>query len=175
MAKMRQWVDLNTGEILDYSLVAVARRVPNGFAEGWLAMSQGALDMLASSNLRGDDLRVLLALLGRLDFENLIQLEQADIADRLGMHRPHVNRSIKRLVALGCLLEGPKIGRSRTYRLNPNYGWKGSGKEHQKALRAHEKAAAAGLKVHRGGKAKEITDAELRAKLEAEGQTRLID
>ncbi len=39
-----------------------------------------------------------------------------------------------------------------TYRLNPNYGGRGSGKEHQKALRTHEKAAAAGLKVHKGGK-----------------------
>ena len=101
------------------------RKIPNGLAAGWIAMAQNALDMLATSNLRGDDLRVLLALLGRLDFENLIQLEQADIAERLGMQRPHVNRSIKRLVTLGALLESPKIGRSRTYKLNPVYGLEG--------------------------------------------------
>ena len=108
-----------TGEILPHVLVAMQRKIPNGLAAGWIAMAQNALDMLATSNLRGDDLRVLLALLGRLDFENLIQLEQADIAERLGMQRPHVNRSIKRLVTLGALLESPKIGRSRTYKLNP--------------------------------------------------------
>jgi biotin operon repressor len=117
-------------------------------------MAQGAMEMLAASDLRGDDLRVLLLLMARLDFENLIQVEQTAIAEKLGMHKQSVNRSIKRLVDLGCLLEGPKIGRSRTYRLNPAYGWKGSGKGHQKALRTQEKAAAAGLKVHEGGKKK---------------------
>jgi predicted transcriptional regulator len=146
-------VDLDTGEILDYSLVAVQKKVPIGFA-GWMAMALEALDMLASSDLRGDDLRVLLALLGRLDFENLIQIEQTAIAKRLGMKQPHVSRSIKRLIATGCLLEGPKIGRSRTYRLNPAYGWRGSAKNHQKALRALERrAATAGISVVIGGKA----------------------
>jgi predicted transcriptional regulator len=149
-------VDLDTGEILEYSLVAVQKRIPIGFAGGWMAMALEALDMLASSDLRGDDLRVLLALLGRLDFENLIQIEQTAIAKRLGMKRQNVGRSIKRLIATGCLLEGPKIGRSRTYRLNPAYGWRGSAKNHQKALRASERAAMAakaGISVVMGGKA----------------------
>lgn len=168
-------VDLDTGEILEYSLVAMQRKIPNGFAGGWLAMAQHALELIATSNLRGDDLKVLFFLLARLDFENLIQLEQVSIAEKLGMQKQNVSRSIKRLVDLGCLLEGPKIGRSRTYRLNPNYGWKGSGKEHHKALRAQEKAKAAGLTIHKGGKASEATDAALRAELEAKGQTRLID
>ena len=168
-------VDMETGEILDYSLVAVQRKIPNGFAGGWLAMAQGALKMLAASDLRGDDLRVLLQLLAMLDFENLIQLEQAAIAADLGMHKQHVSRSIKRLIATGCLLEGPKIGRSRTYRLNPAYGWKGSGAGHQKALRTAEKAKAAGFRVHKGGKASAATDEALRTELEADGQGRLID
>lgn len=168
-------VDLDTGEILEYSLVAMQRKVPNGFAGGWVAMALEPLEMLAASDLRGDDLRVLLALLGRLDFENLIQIEQTAIAEKLGMQKQHFSRSIKRLIAQGCLLQGPKIGRSRTYRLNPAYGWRGSGKEHQKALRAAEKAAKAGLTIHKGGKRAEGTDADLRAELERDGQTRLID
>lgn len=168
-------VDLDTGEILEYSLVAMQRKIPNGFAGGWLAMAQNALELLATSDLRGDDLRVLLFLLGRLDFENLIQIEQVAISERLGIQKPHVSRSMKRLLTLGCLLEGPKIGRSRTYRLNPNYGWKGSGKEHHKALRTAQKAKDAGFTVHKGGKVSEATDAALRDELEAKGQTRLID
>lgn len=146
-------VDLDTGEILDYSLVAMQRKIPNGFREGWIAMAQGAMEMLATSDLRGDDLRVLLLLMARLDFENLTNVPQVDIAEKLGMKAPNVNRSIKRLIELGCLLEGPRVRHHRTYRLNPNYGWKGSSKEHHKALRAHDRAAAAGLKVHEGGKA----------------------
>ena len=157
-------IDLETGEILPHVLVAVRQgKIPNGFREGWVAMAQGAMRMLATiKNL--DDHRVLWALLARLDFENLTNVPQVEIAEELGMQRSHVNRSIKRLIEQGCLLEGPRVGRNRTYRLNPNYGWKGSGKEHQKALRTHEKAAAAGLKVHKGGKAKESTVAEIRAK-----------
>ena len=37
-----------------------------------------------------------------------------------------------------CFLEGPKIGVSRSYRLNPNYGWKGSGKNHKQALKEYQ-------------------------------------
>jgi DNA-binding IclR family transcriptional regulator len=85
--------------------------------------------------------------MARLDFDNLVSLEQTVVAEKLGMHKQSVNRSIKRLVELGCLLEGPKIGRSRTYRLNPSYGWKGSSKNHHETLRTDEKARMAGFPV----------------------------
>ena len=35
------------------------------------------------------------------------------------MNRHNVNRSIKKLIELGVILEGVKIGISRSYRLNP--------------------------------------------------------
>ena len=50
------------------------------------------------------------------------------------MHRQHVQRSIKRLIQLGIILEGVKIGISRSYRLNPSFGWKGSAKGHREAF-----------------------------------------
>ena len=40
------------------------------------------------------------------------------------MNRHNVNRSIKKLIELGVILGGVKIGISRSYRLNPNFGWK---------------------------------------------------
>ncbi len=145
-------IDLDTSEVMDYALVAMQRKIPNGFISGWIAMAQDALSKMAKEIKSLDDFRVRDALLARLDFENYIQVVQVDIAKDLGMHKENVNRSIKRLLELGILLEGPKIGRSRTYRLNPNYGWKGSGKNHQKAIKAHDKAIAAGLKIHEGGR-----------------------
>ena len=66
--------------------------------------------MLAQSNLTGNDMKVMWAMLARLDYENLIQV-----------------------------LEGVKIGVSRSYRLNPNFGWKGSAKGHREALHEHLK------------------------------------
>jgi predicted transcriptional regulator len=125
------------------------------FAAGWIAMAQGAMVELAMNIKNVDDWRVLSMLLGFLDFENLIQVEQTGLAEKLGMQKQNVNRSIKRLVDLGCLLEGPKISRSRTYRLNPTYGWKGTGKNHQKALRTADKAKAKGFSVVKGGQHQE--------------------
>ena len=77
--------------------------------------------------------------LARLDYENLIQVNQAEVAEQVGMNRHNVNRSIKKLIELGVVLEGVKIGVSRSYRLNPNFGWKGSAKGHREALHEHLK------------------------------------
>ena len=81
-------------------------------------------EILAQSDLGANDFKVLMKLLSVLDYENLIQVSQADIARELDMHRQHVQRSIKRLIQLGIILEGVKIGISRSYRLNPSFGWK---------------------------------------------------
>jgi len=157
MAKQRELgsVDLETGEILPHVLVAMQQKIPNGFAEGWVAMAQEPMVELAVNIKSVDDWRVLSVLLGYLDFENHIRIEQTAVAEKLGMHRQNVNKAIKRLLALGVVVEGPKVGRSRTYRLNPAYGWKGSSANHQKALRTAEKAKAAGLSVVKGGQHQE--------------------
>jgi len=152
MHKKISSVDLETGEILDYALVAVQKKRRNDFRR-WAAMDLDAIDEVSESDfLRGDDFRVLLKLIARLDFENLINIVQADIAKQLKMQPSHVNRSIKRLIEIGIILEGPKIGRSRTYRLNPNYAWRGSAKNHKAAKDAHRKAELAGLQIIEGGR-----------------------
>ena len=66
-------------------------------------------------------------------------MNQAEIARDLGMQRQNVQRSIKRLMELGVILEGVKIGVSRSYRLNPSFGWKGSAKGHRRFLHEHLK------------------------------------
>ena len=93
-------------------------------------MAQDAMMMLAQSNLTGNDMKVMWAMLARLDYENLIQVNHR--GGRRNRHEPpHVNRSIKKLIEMGLVLEGVKIGISRSYRLNPNFGWKGSAKGHR--------------------------------------------
>ena len=102
-------------------------------------MAQNGAEILAQSDLGANDFKVLMKLLSVLDYENLIQVSQADIARELDMHRQHVQRSIKQLIQLGIILEGVKIGISRSYRLNPSFGWKGSAKGHREALHEHLK------------------------------------
>ena len=55
------------------------------------------------------------------------------------MNRHNVNRSIKKLIELGVVLEGVKIGVSRSYRLNLTSVGKGSAKGHREALHEHLK------------------------------------
>ena len=59
-------------------------------------------------------MKVMWAMLARLDYENLIQVNQAEVAEEIGMNRHNVNRSIKKLIEMGLVLEGVKIGISRS-------------------------------------------------------------
>ena len=145
MSRRVTQVDDSTGEVLGSFVAVVQPKRKNGFNDGWFAMAQDALKLLRTAGLTGRDYDVLFALLERLDFENLIQVSQAELADDCGMQRSHVNRSISKLIDLGCLLEGPKIGRSRSFRLNPRFGWRGSAKGHQQALKARMRASGLSL------------------------------
>jgi len=139
-------VDADTGEVLEGAVLGMFYpKRQNGFGKGWVAMSQNAMTELARADLGAQELRVLLAVLGRLDFENYLLLSIADLAKEIGMQRPNVSSSITKLEGLGVLTRGPKAGRSSTFRLNPSFGWKGSASNHQKALR--DRMRAAGLSV----------------------------
>lgn len=137
-------VDADTGEFLG-GFVAVIRPKQRSSFERHFTMNQAALKLLAI-NLNGEQFKVLMMLLADLDYENYIQVAQADIAEALSMQKTHVSRAVKGLIELGVMLEGPKIGRSKTYRLNPQFGWKGTVTNHKKALKN-------GLSVIQGGKA----------------------
>ena len=50
-------------------------------------MAQEAMMMLAQSNLTGNDMKVMWAMLARLDYENLIQVNQAEVSEQVGMNR----------------------------------------------------------------------------------------
>lgn len=144
-------VDLSTGELMEggqLALVFPKRR--NGFqVGGWIAMSQGPMIELAKSDIGTEGFRVMLIILANIDFENWIQINQSDLAKQLGMKRQNFSRAVAKLVEIGALLEGPKVGRSKVYRLSPSYGWKGSAKGHHEALR--ERMRARGLSLVENG------------------------
>lgn len=133
-------INLDTGEILEnVRFAAIPAKKVNGFERNWFAMSQNASVFIAlSEELSGVDLRVLYLLYGWLDYENLIAINQSELAKIMKMGRNNFNRSIKNLVANGILIEGAKLGVNRSYMLNPHLGWKGSGKNHKAALKEHK-------------------------------------
>lgn len=142
MAQLRVGqVDLATGEILEGAALAVVYpKRKNGFQTGWVAVAQDPMLELAKANLGGEANRVLFYVLAKLDFENWINLNQSAGADEIEMKRPNFARGLKKLVEIGVVLPGPKVGRNATFRLNPSYGWKGSAKSHNEALQARMRA-----------------------------------
>lgn len=151
--------------------ILVQPKRKNGFVDGWVAMSQQALSMIARDRDLGlDAQRVLIDLMGRLDFANYLLVNQREISSELGMHPPNVSKAISLLTSKGILIKGPKAGRSLTFRLNPEYGWKGSAKSHQEAL-AERRRAAGITGVIQGGKGRKsgaaaLSDEDLVAELQ---------
>lgn len=128
-----QLTDTTTGEFLNIAIFQP--KTPHPYRkEGFIQMSQGALLELAKSDLTGEDLKVLFALLAQLDFENFVQAHQQDISEQTGIRQPNVARSIKHLCDHGVILKGPKVGRSNTYRLSPTFGFKGKSKNYGKMM-----------------------------------------
>jgi len=149
--------DPDTGEEFDGFVAYVAPKRKHGFGQRWLSMAQDATRVLAlSDELNGNDLKVFLFLTSMVDFENQLLVNQAEVARQMGKKYQHINRSIKRLVELGVLLEGQRIGVSRSYRFNPEFGWKGSTKNHVTALKdeRERRMKAAGITgvIDGGGK-----------------------
>jgi hypothetical protein len=149
-------IDLDTGEILEATLALHYPKRRNGFVTGWVAMAQEPMMKLAQADLGDQARRVLFALLAKLDFENYLAVNAAELGRALGMARPHVSRAIARLMVEGVLLQGPRVQNRGTYTLNPRYGWKGSARGHQEALQARMRAA--GLSVVDGGPPEAVDD-----------------
>jgi biotin operon repressor len=142
-------VDAETGEVLSGSFVYMElKRNKNYFREGWLAMAQTAAELFAKhrKELGEEGFAVLFMLIARLDFENHILVNQAELGREIGMLRQNVQLAVKRLIELGAIIEGPKKGQSRSYKLNPEFGWKGTAQNHVKAVADHKKRMkAAGI------------------------------
>ena len=132
------------GEIVG-GFVAVIRPKQKSAFQRHFTMNQDALRILAKE-LTGEQFKVLMLMLADLDYENFIQIAQADIADTLEMQKTNVSRAVRALLDVGVIFEGPKVGRSKTYRLNEQFGWKGTASNHKKALKN-------GLSVIQGGRA----------------------
>lgn len=131
------------GEVVG-GFVAVIRPKQKSSFQRHFTMNQDALKILAKE-LTGEQFKVLMLMLSDLDYENFIQIAQADIAETLEMQKTNVSRAVRALLDVGVIFEGPKVGRSKTYRLNEQFGWKGTVANHKKALRN-------GLSVIQGGR-----------------------
>ena len=93
--------DPQTGEVEDGKLMWVPHKTRSQFGSDWFQMAQDTLRMInAHRNELGlEGIVVFNALMARLDFENFIQVSQADIASELRHATSNVSRAMKRLDA----------------------------------------------------------------------------
>lgn len=144
MQKYVEQIDQQTGEVMQGCMVYIPYRPK--LTERWFMAFQDAFEEIAKDpELTLEPKNVLFYLYSKLDFENFIQQSQADIAEGLGTKKQQVSRAMKLLISKQIVIEGPKVGRSKCYRLNPNYGWKGKVKNLQEVRREQ-------LQVIKGGK-----------------------
>ncbi len=128
-------VDGHTGEVQEGALCWVPKRALHPYGDRWMMLHQDKSRELAQDpNLKGNDFRVYLYLFSVIDYENFIQVSQAELSRELGINRPNVSRAFARLIKHGVVIAGPKVGNIKTYRLNSEYGYKGKVTQLQKAM-----------------------------------------
>lgn len=138
-----------TGEVLDRLPVYCPKKVKSFFSdEGFLFVANNALVMLSDSDLDGVTIKVLLRLISTMEMENLIAVNQSELAEMMGIAKSQFSRSMKTLIEHEIILENPnKVGRFKTYQLNPKYAWRGSTKNHIEAIESYEDDRARNTKV----------------------------
>ena len=143
--KIKGYVD-ESGEIHEGVVpVLCGVKTHSPYGDRWMQTNQDFLIELAKRRDIGIEVfRVFLFLNARLDFENIIQVPQVEIARELEMSKQSVNRAIKKLENLGIIIRGPSQVTS-SWRLNPNAGWKGNIHNLRQAQRDHLTIIQGGL------------------------------
>ncbi len=110
------------------------------YKKDWLAMFQESLQLIAADKeVNGYALRVFIALLSELDFQNYICIPQSKIAKIIGIARQDVTRAINTLINKQIIFKEQGIGNTKAYKLNPNIGWKGDVADFHKESRKYPK------------------------------------
>ncbi|MBR5914145.1 MAG: GIY-YIG nuclease family protein [Selenomonadaceae bacterium] len=99
---------------------------PKNLGKGWIAVYQEVISKIADLNLPNEQYRVFLKLLSKTDFENYLTISQTELSKELGMKQPNIAKAIKGLCEQNIIIEGPRIGLNKSYRLNPYIAHKGS-------------------------------------------------
>ena len=76
----------------------------------------------------GNDLRVFLAILANLGYENTLNISQQQLADQLHIDRSATGKSIKKLISKGYLQVIDTVGRQNIYQFNPNVAFRSRAK-----------------------------------------------
>ncbi len=90
--------------------------------------SDEALGLAIDKQLSGTDFRVLLAIIGNLGYENIVNISQQELEKQLSVTQANISKSIKKLISKGYLQVIDTIGRRNIYMLNPNVAFRSRAK-----------------------------------------------
>ena len=120
-------VDDETGEIKSYYELQT-----KSLGKDWVAVYQEPALWLAQQKLTGEQYSVLFYLFNKLNFDNYLRISQKYISETLDMKQQNVSRAIRALNKLHVIVEGPRAGLNKTYRLNPYIAHKGKNRKGDK-------------------------------------------
>lgn len=124
-------IDRETGEKVEGGVPVLVRGKVRWYDKEYMLMFQESVDKLAEDpDMTGEAWRVLMKMVAKLGMKNWVHVEQKTIAEELKMQKSHVSRAVKKLLEKKIIEEGPRIGKSKSYRLSVDLGWKGPGKEY---------------------------------------------
>lgn len=151
--------DNKTGEVLDRLPIYCPKKLHSSFStRGFSSVAHDALIMLAESDLDGVTIKVLIRLIASMGMENLIAVNQSELAKGMGLHKSNFSKAVRTLLEREIIIENSeKIGRTKTYRLNPNYAWRGSTKNHIEAIENYEDNRTKSTKVSKTVEAGNVT------------------
>jgi Firmicute plasmid replication protein (RepL) len=127
--RMARIVDVFSGEQLD-GVPYLVKPKKRYYEKEYALMFLLDLERLAKDrNFSFREIRVLLFMISKVGLKNQIILEQKEIAQELGIHPTTVCKIIAMLIKNGYIEKVKKRG--PLYRLNPDFGWRGTGKDFQ--------------------------------------------
>ncbi|GHT90014.1 hypothetical protein AGMMS49545_02100 [Betaproteobacteria bacterium] len=99
--------------------------------------------LASHEKLTGNDIRVFLAFLPELDFQNKpVPVNQKKLAEEIGMKKTTLNRSLRRLIDTGFLVKSGVPGHP-LFAFPPTAVWRGEGKGHVIAINEWRRTKAA--------------------------------
>ena len=99
-------------------------------------------EMIGTANdrdLTATDLRVLITILGNLDYDNKLMLSHAKLGEQIGIKQQEVTKSFKKLLNKGYIEIIDRIGRQNIYMFNPSVAFKSRAKNLKELKHAWDK------------------------------------
>ena len=105
--------------------------------EDYVRFFQGDMrDLANDKTLDGQDLRIALAIISNLSYDNIFNLSHRELAEQVGIQRPNVTKTVNKLVKKGYLQIIGKQGQQNIYMFNPNIAFKSKAKNLKDLKRA---------------------------------------